>query len=418
MASQRSTINQNYQNISDEYITIENILSKNAEIGLQLGNSTSKFTQIKIPQNPEETIPGIPGTLLDSTNSMINALSRLQAVFQKFSADLAMNELYQLKSILSERETNKEMIDNNLDNSESFDKHVIERAMNQHKLVNDVVAKLNEYVEKNPASQKKTLLSLKTNKLPSLWLSYTDKLGKFNAERQSFKLSSNDLEQKMSSNQLFINDNEETAYQETFNKIVKPISDRMGEIAPGIHNVIDEFEKSLSWLKFPSDFKHFAQTHNISFCDIPLPTFERFKFSSQFTQPDQSVIPRFQINYYPLHAAVALANFQAENRNEINLYKGRRVYLMEDPNQNWVLAMQPYYAQIGFIPSSYVRIVGKKLAYIKREIIRKAPNLTLSNLNLVTVIKVTEKPARSYLVEDEDGRQFEVLESDHMLCFL
>ena len=205
MASQRTAITQSYQSISDEYNAIENILSKNAEIGLQLGNSSSKFTQIKIPQNPEETIPGIPGTLLDSTNSMINALAKLQAVFQKYSSDMAMNELYQFKSIKAERESNMELIDNNLNNSESFDNHVIERAMSQHKLFNEAVAKLNEYIEKNPAPKKKSILPLKTS-LPSLWLSYTDKLGKFNAERQSFKLSANDFENKMSSNKLFIND--------------------------------------------------------------------------------------------------------------------------------------------------------------------------------------------------------------------
>lgn len=417
MATQRSTITQNYQSISDEYNAIENILSKNAEIGLQLGNSSSKFTQIKIPQSPEETIPGIPGTLLDSTNSMINALTRLQAVFQKYSADMAMNELYKLKSIKAERESNMEMIDSNLDNSESFDNYFIERAMSQHKLVNEAVAKLNEYIEKNPAPKKKSILPLKTS-LPSLWLSYTDKLGKFNAERQSFKLSSNDLENKMSSNKLFITDNEQTAYKSVLNNVIVPLSSHLGDIAPGIRNVINEFEKSLSWLKFPSDFKAFAQTHHISYCDIPLPTFERFKFSSQFTQPDQSVVPRFQMNYYPLYAAVALANFQPESRNEINLFKGHRIYLMEEPNQNWVLAMNPSYGKIGFIPSSYVKIVGKKLAYAKREIIKRAPNLTLSNMNIVTVIKVIDKPVKAYLVEDEDGRQIEVPESEHILCFL
>lgn len=417
MTEQRTIINQNYQNISDEYNIIENILSKNAEYGLQLGNSSSKFSPIKIPQTPEETLPGIPGTLLDTTNYMINALARLQGVFQKFSTDMAMNELYQLRSIKSERDSNKEMIDNNLDNSESFDKHVIERAISQHKIVNDAVAKLNEYVEKNPTPQKKGVSPLKS-KLPSLWLSYFEKLGKFNAERQTFKLSSNDLEHKMSSNRLFFNDNEETAFISTSNRVIKPLSEHLGEIAPGIHSVIVDFEKSLNWLKFPSDFKQFSQTHRISYGDIPLPTFEPFKFSSQFTQPDQSFVPRFQMDYFPLHAAVVLANYQAESRNEISLIKGKRVYLMENPNQNWVLAMNPYFGKIGFIPSSYVKIVGKKLAYAKKEIVKKAPNLLLSNTMLVTIINVIEKPAKAYLVEDEDGRQFEIPESEHLLCFL
>lgn len=405
-----------FQGISDEYNAIDNLLRKNADAGINMGIA-APFTQTKVPATPEETIPGLPGTLLDSTTSMINMFTSIQSVYHNFGHSISSSEILKLNAIKVERETPKSRINIKLADSDQEDKKIIEGVNYQKKAVDETATKLNEFVQKAENSSKRNSLLSEKSKLPSLWAAYYTRLGKYNAERQALKRSTSKLQETVLENLDVLITSEKESASKLFSDVLHPLCDHIGEISPRIESVRAEFSKSLDWLKFNVDFKNFAKTHRITNQDLPLPVFKPFQFSSKNVKPEQFYIAPDILTYFPLLAAKTLGDFTPENSNELKLVAGQRIYLMETPNQNWVLAMNPFYRQIGFIPISYIQVVGTGLAYVRKQnAIDKDPSLTLSNMPLVAIIQ--EEPEGTFLVEDEDGNQFSVNNSENALIFL
>lgn len=405
-----------FQGISDEYNAIDNLLRKNADAGINMGIA-APFTQTKVPATPEETIPGLPGTLLDSTTSMINMFTSIQSVYHNFGHSISSSEILKLNAIKVERETPKSHINIKLADSDQEDKKIIEGVNYQKKAVDETATKLNEFVQKAENSSKRNSLLSEKSKLPSLWAAYYTRLGKYNAERQALKRSTSKLQETVLENLDVLITSEKESASKLFSDVLHPLCDHIGEISPRIESVRAEFSKSLDWLKFNVDFKNFAKTHRITNQDLPLPVFKPFQFSSKNVKPEQFYIAPDILTYFPLLAAKTLGDFTPENSNELKLVAGQRIYLMETPNQNWVLAMNPFYRQIGFIPISYIQVVGTGLAYVRKQnAIDKDPSLTLSNMPLVAIIQ--EEPEGTFLVEDEDGNQFSVNNSENALIFL
>lgn len=405
-----------FQGISDEYNAIDNLLRKNADAGINMGIA-APFPQTKVPATPEETIPGLPGTLLDSTTSMINMFTSIQSVYHNFGHSISSSEILKLNAIKVERETPKSHINIKLADSDQEDKKIIEGVNYQKKAVDETATKLNEFVQKAENSSKRNSLLSEKSKLPSLWAAYYTRLGKYNAERQALKRSTSKLQETVLENLDVLITSEKESASKLFSDVLHPLCDHIGEISPRIESVRAEFSKSLDWLKFNVDFKNFAKTHRITNQDLPLPVFKPFQFSSKNVKPEQFYIAPDILTYFPLLAAKTLGDFTPENSNELKLVAGQRIYLMETPNQNWVLAMNPFYRQIGFIPISYIQVVGTGLAYVRKQnAIDKDPSLTLSNMPLVAIIQ--EEPEGTFLVEDEDGNQFSVNNSENALIFL
>ncbi|OHT04780.1 hypothetical protein TRFO_06229 [Tritrichomonas foetus] len=415
--SERGKSDFNFNAASEEYNAIDTLFIKMNEIGQQFGQSASKFTQIKIPLNPEDTIPGLPGTLMDVTTALFNMFSKSQMVFQTYTTNVVTGPLMNLRVIKSERESDKKMIDGTVHTSESFDKHLLQRMITQQRALMDSINKLNDYADKNPTC-KTTPTNSQRSKVTSLWQNYIQNLGKFLAERQSLKISASDLERKLSSKKSFLETSEADRRKAFYTTVMCNLSETIGQISTEISKVRTEFENSLKLLNFNSDFKTFSTCHKLNFYDFPRPKFERFKFSSQFTQPDQFYIPRFKLDYFPLYAGVALGDFTPESPNEIPLVKGKRVYLMEEVTHNWVLAMNPSWCQIGFIPSTYVNVVGTQLAYLRKDVAKKSPKLALSNMRLVAITSVDDQPKKTYTCEDEDGESITICEDEGLILLL
>ena len=144
----------------------------------------------------------------------------------------------------------------------------------------------------------------------------------------------------------------------------------------GISRQIHKFSQTMSLaaedlsaatLKHETDFALFIENLHLKFIDISPPPFEKFKFSSPFIEPDGSPIVRFKLSYFPLSMVEALADFEAEDEDEINLIKGQRIFLMEKNSDGWVLALKLSYQKFGFVPSTYVKQVGIGLAVAKEE---------------------------------------------------
>ena len=413
--SKRDKQNQNFSAATEDYLSINSVMCKVCDLSSQLNISASKIASVKVPSRVDETIPGSPGTLLDLATALYSACSKLQSSFHVIYNDIANNEMRKLKGIIAQREADKAIVDETLKTSESFDKHLMTRTMTQHKNVMDSVAKMNEFVEKNPNVRNNMAGAAKT-KLPSLWQAYQQNLGQFMSDRQCLKISATDLEQKMSSHLSYLDSCEQDRRKE-LNDVMQGILNK-ANIIPTVDAIREELVQASNWVDFRKDFIRNADTHKIAFFDMPKPKFERFKFSNQFTQPDRFYIPRFRLDFFPIAAAVAIKDFEPESQNELRLVKGKRVYLMETQTQDWVLVMSPSWCQIGYVPLSHIKPVGKFVAYVKQDLIKYSPKLQFSQMRIVAVLDIEETPKKTYVCEDENGFHFKIPDDEGILYLL
>jgi hypothetical protein len=153
-------------------------------------------------------------------------------------------------------------------------------------------------------------------------------------------------------------------------------------------------------IDFPCDFTEFVRQEDLKWVDVSPPPFERFKFASRFACPDVIVIERFTIVYFPVGMARAKADFTPEAPDELVLTKGTVVWLMQQPKEQWVLAMAKVREQSGFVPTAFVEPIGVALAAVLPGAVGVRSGM------LVAVIK--ERPRGRVLCEKADGRKIDI----------
>ncbi|KAH0795091.1 hypothetical protein GPJ56_000934 [Histomonas meleagridis] len=166
-----------------------------------------------------------------------------------------------------------------------------------------------------------------------------------------------------------------TAFSDECNRRLKELNDSSNselfntyrQLKDVVINMINEIkDKSCILVKidFMTDFTEFINKHHICFIDVSPVRFDKFVFSNRFIAPESSLIPRFKMEYFPFFLCTVLHDFTSSEDNELSVSKDMRLFLMEKPKCEWALVMKPKYAECGFVPFSFINVIGYGVAVV------------------------------------------------------
>lgn len=390
--SQREKTDQDFIKATTEYKITFGIFTRVQELYARFGQATS---EIRAPTpNSRGDVPGFPGTLFDCAEKAVAALDDIHGHYKSFSDFIASEEILNLNGILSERIRNKETEEMKVSEIEEKDKVLVSNTFSLHSNLLDSTNKINDFVHAKSAKSAAVPKRVLTN----MWQSYSKCLADYLPEREALKLSTDEMELATSNYINAVNNYEKEVKANVCQTVLRSYMFKIGLLVHSLQKTSNELVESCSKINFESDFKDYTVKANFKTFDIEYPKFKRFQFSSRFTMPDKTYIQRFKLNYFPVLAGVAKADFKSDSQNEIVLKKGKRIYLMERPteNMNWILSLCGGWAQFGFVPFSHVEVIDKRIGCIKKSFIQNESNN--SKLNFVIILEEDDK---TYTCEDE-----------------
>ncbi|KAH0794742.1 hypothetical protein GPJ56_001289 [Histomonas meleagridis] len=410
MSSKKEIVDSKFESGTKEYNLVVKICEQTIELFKKYGQPSFDLQQSRYnPQSVEDYIPGYPGSLFDAVWQISITMESIHAAYTNFATSFKSEELLTLKDTLEKRQKTKSISDMRVNSSEDIDKQLVSSTFTYHTQLLDATNKINDYVSK--AVAQKTSKSSMKRTLTNLWQNYTKFLSDFIPSREALKFSTDEIESATSHHINSINECEVKAKSDICQKVFKPYLEKVGVLVQSIQVTARKLRELSSKIDFDSDFNSFAKTASFRFVDVEAPKFERFKFSSRFTMPDRIYIPKFKFIYFPLLAAVAKADFEPESKDELPLRKGRRVYLMEavSAESDWVLALSCGWGKIGFVPTSFIEVIGDKLATLKATY--KNPEFADKNEKFIAVLKENEDD-ETYECMDESNHTAKISKND------
>lgn len=384
--TKRERVDAAFKQASEEYELMDNIFQRGVLM-------YRKFSEI--PPSCEQTFPPCGIALGIGLDQLRSSLETFLNTFGQF-ADKFVEEIYpEFRKIVETRQAQKAEADSKLDESEGYDKTLVDATLKRNQALFAAAKRLNELIASLHGKK-----SVSVKNVTAVWSQYCQALNDFLAEREALKISTDSLEMKMVKHCEQIKENEREMREEMTKRVFVPVVAGIQQMSHAIKAVADTIDRNCV-CDIDADLKLLRQK-GIRFCEDELPKFKRHEFSSVYYMPERMVIPQFKVEYFPLGAAVALANFTPADDNEVPLVKGRRVFLMEPvgEDQPWTMVMTCGWGKIGFVPTAYLSVTRGKLAVVNRATF-KHTNPKFLQTKLPFVVMLQELAKGLWLCEDE-----------------
>lgn len=197
-----------------------------------------------------------------------------------------------------------------------------------------------------------------SNKMSKLYSQYLHYVSNYISYRESIKLCNQEITDFNIVHHSNLSKIDESLFQNFLIICLPKVCKGLFELGQNIIEQASNLQEKVNQINFEYDFKDYIHDSNFTFKDIDAPVFKPYNFTSPFAAPDQLFIPRHCINYFPIGIAVALSDFTPKSQNEVDLIKGKSVYLMEkETRKGWMLVMTIPLTKIGFVPFSYLKVI-------------------------------------------------------------
>ena len=387
-----------FESVSQMYLQT----SKNMEtFSSAFFNFSSYFfglDKIDIPKAEHDCL-GVPGTLWDGFDAFVNSMDEFKDSVSILSKSLYNYDYVNFLEICENRLFQKSSIDKTLKTLETGRNEKIILCEQYKKHVDELIETIDN--KKNKCSKKEM------NMLCQDLMNYNYK---FISEREKIRELNDSINSILENYTILLSNIEMNSNVQFVGNFLSRISNRMLELSQNLGNNYTKVTNVVDLINFDTDFKQFTITNNFKFIDLPPPPVERFKFSSRFTAPDKQIIPRFLLKYFPLCMAKAKYDFESKSQDELKLTKNQRIFLLQKPLDGWVLAMQVAYSISGFVPETYIEVIGKGLAVLKKDL--NIPNFNGYSKTLLAVLSIDNKTVKC---EDVDGNVANIDNDDLIL---
>lgn len=170
-----------------------------------------------------------------------------------------------------------------------------------------------------------------------------------------------------------------------------------------LEKVAFNIQRSCDFLDFRSDLSDFVKSKGIYRYQIHIPPFEEFVGDSDiFIEANAPSVYR-PLRYDPVAIVEAIATYEPDARsNEIKIVRGKRYFLLEKLEKDWILIMNPKSRICGFAPSNFLKIIGRGLGVVLRVINPKD--------EMKEAIDLT--PGEYVAVHDTETLSFETIQKD------
>ena len=205
------------------------------------------------------------------------------------------------------------------------------------KIINDNFLNIMEVRVMNDAQRK--MLCQKGNTAIQQYISYIQKFAAFSGNRNN-------------------------TFLELFD-IAKFAYMKISAIIKNSASIIEESAKKIDPIQ---DLKTYSKVRGIVRYDLTIKPFEEFKCDTPVFQSIESKINyNMMPKYDPIGFVKVIHSFRAENANEMNCVRGKRLLLLEKIQKDWAFVMHPVTRVVGFVPTQCIEPVGKALGIILRK---------------------------------------------------
>ena len=326
-----------------------------------------KDTQQKINNN--ETI----------SPSLINAIHIHETEFNEILnlIEKLANSLYATFSEISKQFVN-----------DSYGKHEqtmcdFEQANNKLSFALNAVEKLKQnYLPISFAINDKIVMGFQNKTSKSLSASNVEKLSTelkafmelAEAERQNNKSTIRSLQSTY--------DHDVDVFRKSFEEMKKEITNRQNcliqltkfyglfceELGTSFKSYADKVLSLVEQIEVKTEFKTILHHKQIARYDISFPAFKPIMLDPNIFKDPVSPIPesRYKLvpkppmcSYFPMFVGKSLYSFNPTADYEVPMKKNQLVLILEPPKDDWTLTMDKNTHKVGFVPSSFVKVLGK-----------------------------------------------------------
>lgn len=338
--------------------------------------------------------PPYAPSLTGSLSLLSPTLEHFFGAFGPYAQSLSDQADPTLRKLCEERLARKAAADAELDQSMDHDKALVNSTVKHNQALLAAAKRVGEVVASSHGKK------VSTKNLTAAWNQYCQALDKFMGEREALKLSTDNLELKMVRHAEDVAEMDRVVMDRARAGVLTPIVACMHELQKELARVAVQLEDSTKLCNADSDVA--SMNNGIRFCDDALPEFKRYEFKSPYYKLDRMALPPFKVEYFPVGAAVARADFTPVGESEVPLEKGRRVFLMEAmrSEQPWTMVMTCGWRRIGFVPTAYLDKTRGRLAAVNRNGFKPA-NAKFLSTKLPFVAMLEEVTKGVWLCEDE-----------------
>lgn len=120
-------------------------------------------------------------------------------------------------------------------------------------------------------------------------------------------------------------------------------------------------------IDFTADMSAYAKVRGIVRYDLQVKPFEEFSSPTPAFQNIDYRVRLVRQYFDPIGFAKVTHSFRAENPNELNAIRGKRVLILERPGGDWTFVMHPVTRTTGFVPTQCIEQIGVALGVVLRK---------------------------------------------------
>lgn len=151
------------------------------------------------------------------------------------------------------------------------------------------------------------------------------------------------------------------------------------KVAATMQNAAYNIEQAAKAINPIVDMTNYAKSRRIVRYDLSIPKFEEFQCDSPVFRSIDISITSFITNYDPIGYAEIIHSFTAQNPNEINAVRGKRLLLLEHIHDDWTFVMHPVTHLTGFVPTNCIKPIGIALGVVLRKAAKEITQQVLLN---------------------------------------
>lgn len=139
------------------------------------------------------------------------------------------------------------------------------------------------------------------------------------------------------------------------------------KVAANMQNAAFHIEQAAKAINPILDMTNYAKSRNLVRYDLSIKKFEEFQCDTPAFRSVDISITSFISNYDPIGTVEVIHSFRAENPNEMNCVRGRRLLLLERTHEDWTYVMHPVTHLTGFVPTKCIQPIGIALGVVLRK---------------------------------------------------